>query len=45
MSEHEIYLARRSHESRVWHGRFRRANLKAEKKRRLVHLMLKTYLN
>lgn len=41
MSEHELFMARRSHESRVWHTRFRRKSLWAEKKRRLVRLAIK----
>lgn len=36
MSEHELFLARKSHESRVYHTRFRRRNLKAEKQRRII---------
>lgn len=41
MSEHELFMARRSHESRVWHTRFRRKNLWAEKKKRLVRIAVK----
>lgn len=44
MSEHELFMARRGHESRIWHTRFRRKNLKAEKKRRLVHMVVKNFI-
>lgn len=41
MSEHEIFLARRSYQSRVNHTRFRRKNLHAEKaKRRLDNIRI-----
>lgn len=45
MTEHELFIARKKHESRIFHGKFRRTNLKAEKKRRLVRIAVKSFLN
>lgn len=44
MSEHEIFLARRSNSSKVNHGKFRYNNLKAEKQRRIIKILRTKYL-
>lgn len=36
MTEHELYMARRSNISRINHGNFRRKHLLAEKKQRTI---------